>query len=218
MSAYFEEAKIRFSINNIKIHTNQEVFIVMKKKIANAVQLVLLIASFGILNLRNITVIGNSVFSQPYEVSAISLIEKFPMFFIPMCALFLLCAVMCIISIISKSTYKDGKAHGAVAIVLFVVTVFNLITCTQGGKELSVISSEKFPGIIVIGLLFAVIVVAFAKRSSFIADSKESQQTVVNNIQETTNADELKKYKDLLDSGAITQEEFENKKKELLGL
>lgn len=67
-------------------------------------------------------------------------------------------------------------------------------------------------------MLFAVIVVAFAKRSSFIAESKESQQTVVNNIQETTNADELKKYKDLLDSGAITQEEFENKKKELLGL
>lgn len=31
-------------------------------------------------------------------------------------------------------------------------------------------------------------------------------------------ADELKKYKDLLDSGVITQEEFEAKKKELLGL
>ena len=68
------------------------------------------------------------------------------------------------------------------------------------------------------GLLFAVIVVAFAKRSSLIAESKEAQQTVVNNIQETTNADELKKYKDLLDSGAITQEEFDAKKKELLGL
>ena len=31
-------------------------------------------------------------------------------------------------------------------------------------------------------------------------------------------ADELKKYKDLLDSGVITQEEFDAKKKELLGL
>ena len=31
-------------------------------------------------------------------------------------------------------------------------------------------------------------------------------------------ADEIKKYKDLLDSGAITQEEFDIKKKELLGL
>ena len=31
-------------------------------------------------------------------------------------------------------------------------------------------------------------------------------------------ADELKKYKDLLDSGVITQEEFDAKKKQLLGL
>ena len=34
----------------------------------------------------------------------------------------------------------------------------------------------------------------------------------------TTNADEIKKFKDLLDSGIITQEEFDEKKKQLLGL
>lgn len=33
-----------------------------------------------------------------------------------------------------------------------------------------------------------------------------------------SNADELKKYKELMDIGAITQEEFEAKKKQLLGL
>lgn len=33
-----------------------------------------------------------------------------------------------------------------------------------------------------------------------------------------SNADELKKYKELLDSGIITQEEFDSKKKQLLGL
>ena len=31
-------------------------------------------------------------------------------------------------------------------------------------------------------------------------------------------ADELKKYKELLDGGVITQEEFDAKKKQLLGL
>ncbi len=36
--------------------------------------------------------------------------------------------------------------------------------------------------------------------------------------QEQSQADELKKYKDLLDSGVITQEEFDAKKKQLLGL
>ena len=34
----------------------------------------------------------------------------------------------------------------------------------------------------------------------------------------TSSADELKKYKELLDSGVITQEEFDAKKKQLLGL
>lgn len=33
-----------------------------------------------------------------------------------------------------------------------------------------------------------------------------------------TSADELRIYKDLLDSGAITQDEFDQKKKEILGM
>ncbi|MBQ4158616.1 MAG: SHOCT domain-containing protein [Clostridia bacterium] len=33
-----------------------------------------------------------------------------------------------------------------------------------------------------------------------------------------SNADELKEYKDLLDAGILTQEEFDAKKKQLLGL
>lgn len=37
-------------------------------------------------------------------------------------------------------------------------------------------------------------------------------------IQNSDEADKLKKYKDLLDSGVITQEEFDAKKKQLLGL
>lgn len=40
-------------------------------------------------------------------------------------------------------------------------------------------------------------------------------QPVVN---QSSNADELKKYKELLDMGAITQEEFDKKKKQLLGI
>ena len=37
-------------------------------------------------------------------------------------------------------------------------------------------------------------------------------------IQQTSNADELKKYKELLDAGILTQDEFDAKKKELLGI
>ena len=37
-------------------------------------------------------------------------------------------------------------------------------------------------------------------------------------IQQSSAADELKKFKELLDMGVITQEEFDAKKKQLLGL
>ena len=41
---------------------------------------------------------------------------------------------------------------------------------------------------------------------------------IIKETQPLSNADELKKYKDLLDQGIITQEEFDAKKKQLLGL
>ncbi len=37
-------------------------------------------------------------------------------------------------------------------------------------------------------------------------------------VQSASSADELKKFKELLDSGIITQEEFDAKKKQLLRL
>ena len=189
--------------------------LILKKKIANVVELILLIVSFIILNIQNMTIIGNSVWSEPYKVSAIDCMEKYTLQFIPMCIFYILCAIMCIISILSKKQYKDGKIHGILAIVLFVSVNWNLISCTSGDN----IIENNFPGVIFELILFLAVVVAFAKRSPIIVDNqKEPQQTIINNVQESTNADELKKYKDLLDGGAITQEEFDAKKKELLNL
>ena len=48
--------------------------------------------------------------------------------------------------------------------------------------------------------------------------STKNTSTVIKQEIPQSNADELKKYKDLLDSGVITQEEFDAKKKQLLGL
>ena len=46
----------------------------------------------------------------------------------------------------------------------------------------------------------------------------ERQEKLQSDIPAKSNADELKKYKELLDGGIITQEEFDAKKKQLLGL
>lgn len=48
--------------------------------------------------------------------------------------------------------------------------------------------------------------------------SKKSSETIVKQGIQQSSADELKKYKELLDSGVISQEEFDAKKKQLLGL
>ena len=47
---------------------------------------------------------------------------------------------------------------------------------------------------------------------------KQTETTVIKQEIPQSNADELKKYKELLDSGVISQEEFDAKKKQLLGL
>ena len=46
----------------------------------------------------------------------------------------------------------------------------------------------------------------------------KTQNTGTTIVQNSDEADKLKKYKELLDSGVITQEEFDAKKKQLLGL
>ena len=48
--------------------------------------------------------------------------------------------------------------------------------------------------------------------------NRQNAQTMIKQEPQQSNADELAKYKDLLDKGIITQEEFDAKKKQLLGL
>ncbi len=61
--------------------------------------------------------------------------------------------------------------------------------------------------------VFSVIKTAMAKYQE--TSSQESQTNMQSPI---SSADELRKFKELLDSGIITQEEFDAKKKQLLGL
>ena len=49
-------------------------------------------------------------------------------------------------------------------------------------------------------------------------NSHAMKAPTINQESHQSNADEIKKYKELLDSGIITQEEFDAKKKQLLGL
>ena len=54
--------------------------------------------------------------------------------------------------------------------------------------------------------------------SQLLAENQSSSNIQTTIVESSSNADELKKYKELLDQGIITQEEFDAKKKQLLGL
>lgn len=55
--------------------------------------------------------------------------------------------------------------------------------------------------------------------SELITDRQQTKESnLTQNVQNSSDAYELKKFKELLDSGIITQEEFDEKKKQLLGL
>lgn len=54
------------------------------------------------------------------------------------------------------------------------------------------------------------------KRIRVYKENKNSTATIIK--QDLSSADEIKKFKDLLDAGIISQEEFDAKKKQLLGL
>ncbi len=185
----------------------------MKKKIANGIELLFLIVSYIIMLISPVTirVISPNELTYVTTMPVMDIIGKYPVMLIPMYALFLLCVIMCIVSILSKNEHRDGRIHSILAIILFLYVNYCLVSCSGGYGE---IVSSKFPTGIFEFCLFAVIVVSFVKRSTLITGLP--QVKVVGNT--TSNADELKKYKDLLDSGAITQEEFDAKKNQLLGL
>lgn len=82
----------------------------------------------------------------------------------------------------------------------------------SGGNDFNSENSFAF-GLSKVDNEIATEVVDFIKTK--IRESSNQTTTVVNAKSE---ADELKKFKELLDSGIITQEEFNEKKKQLLGL
>ena len=91
-----------------------------------------------------------------------------------------------------------------------------------GGKTVSVRSAAGFVKFPWVQNADEFVSASLAKIEEFrkktpASDTAPASAPIVQNIQQSA-ADELAKFKQLLDSGAITQEEFDAKKKQLLGL
>lgn len=71
------------------------------------------------------------------------------------------------------------------------------------------------------GLMFGTLTVHHGSDSMVIKQINKARDFDNNSIKQRetiSSADEIKKFKELLDEGVLTQEEFDAKKKELLGL
>ncbi len=187
----------------------------MKKRIVNALELILLACSLILFNLKYFTTINPyEGIRTPQQMSIFELeagsINHYIFLF-----LYAVCAIMCIVSICTSPKHRDGKMHGVVSALLFLMAHYELL-CVSGrnanypGWQ---VAEHNFPIAIFEVCMVGVLILGFFKQSSIIAG-----HPTVKTKADSSNADELKKYKGLLDSGAISQEEFDAKKKQLLGL
>lgn len=139
-------------------------------------------------------------------------------------------AIICLVSVFSNSSDKDGKTH----VIFPIITLFFGCMLLFGEQSTPtdiddfIIIIHPLYKIICLLIMLTNIVLAILKRKT--STSGKTQQTLKNDTVSTeipaeesetkteTSYDDIKKLKELLDIGAITQEEFESKKKELLNI
>ena len=123
--------------------------------------------------------------------------------------------LLTLFSVFRKSEHRDSKLHIGLPILFMIMYTFFNVFCIEiiGGPRFTYYSGST-PLIPVMILMAIVLILSFVKRSK----SFNPKETVVVEKVNQSDAEELKRYKELLDMGAITQDEFEAKKKELLKL
>lgn len=184
----------------------------MKKKIANSIEAALIIASYIMLWLPVLSLQYTKLKRpMPVATSVMKLTPKGTVYIITI--IFIINVLMCLFSILEKKGYRDGKIHIFMPIVLFLyMASANQFKVGKIVEEWTVVEN-RFPSFLWLICMSSAIAISILKRSPLIVGFPKVE--VKNSSQST---DELKKYKDLLDNNIITQEEFEQKKKQLLGL
>ena len=177
----------------------------MKKKIVNILEAVIEVAVLAVFfSMKGIVSVDGG--HHYYDGTVSGALHQVIVYAVPFYVLWGINLLMCVCGAISKSKKRDGAMHAILPILLFVFTDWCILSVTKEANSFLLLQ----------GLMFAMIIVAFVKRSRAIVG--ETPQAVVVAGTQATSADELKKYKELLDNGVISQAEFDAKKKQLLGL
>jgi len=118
-----------------------------------------------------------------------------------------------------ESTRKGGLFTGGIfsiiagAILTIVGIALPKIQITDEYPYLVNLESQKMAL-----LIFGIIILCVGITLLIVRYIKKSQTTETVTVNKIGNADELLKYKELLDAGIITQQEFDEKKRQLLGI
>lgn len=195
---------------------NEKILIKGKNEKASSIKIQMLIFSIGSLIMLFV------LFGIPGKFEETT-IKYFALFFlVPL----LPCAVICIFqyfyTAMSEITVTDKRVYGTAAFGKRVDLPLDSISGISTGvfHAISVATSSSrisFVGITNREQVHKIISKLLIERQEQVSKREPPQVTQIQQIPQS-NADEIKKYKELLDMGAISEEEFATKKKQLLGL
>lgn len=126
-------------------------------------------------------------------------------------------AIFSFISIIknktlSKQVFTTTIVSFIMIIILTIIAINLKVDVNLGYREYSI----GWMFYIIVAIHIANIIVSSIIKTDKIAEATKIEK--ITKVENTSNLDELKKLKELLDMGVINQEEFDAKKKQLLGL
>ena len=125
--------------------------------------------------------------------------------------------IICAVSAFGKSYKKDTAAHVVLPTILSIAGILFCIVGPLYDTSFIAVPNTLF-NIIFLVLLAVIAVFAFLKRSQFAFPKGHAPIPVEKDASLSNATDELKRYKELLDSGVISEKEFNKKKKQLMGL
>lgn len=154
------------------------------------------------------------------------MLEGMPIFGLIATGLLVCGILVAVISAIRNAPERDGKLHSILPIFIFLFVwmfvawlgpynVDGVSGCYVDSLHTETMSMPIWNVIQI--MLLASIVLGFVKRSKMLVPDQAAAAAQVG-TPELDKGKELKMYKELLDQGVITQEDFEAKKKQILGL
>ena len=129
--------------------------------------------------------------------------------------------VLFVMQYIGKGEKRNSKYAAYIPIAELVL--YSISTLIMTGSEMyGSMEYREYPGFLFYVCCVLMLVLALISVIGYLKAAKEGIEEEVVKVKvitnDSSNAEELIKYKQLLDMGIITQEEFDAKKKQLLGL